>query len=67
MEKFLIVGLGDADGVRAGHQGGSGNTANRLGVEVGELETFRCHLINAGCLDFLRTEAAEIFVALDRR
>ena len=63
--KLLDVSwFGDTDGVGAGHERGSGDSADGLGVEIGELQSFGRHLIDAGRFDCFRAEAAEVFVAL---
>ena len=64
MEVLDIAWLGDADGVGASHEGGAGDSADRLSVEVGELQSFGRHLVDARGLDRFGTKAAEVFVAL---
>ena len=59
-----VARLGDTYGIRTRHQRGPRNTANRLGIKIGELQPLLGHAVDVRRFDLLRTKTPQIFIAL---
>ena len=53
MELLEVIRFRDPDRIRTRHESGPGHSANRLGIEVRELQPLRRHPVEMWCLNRL--------------